>query len=135
MRIRTLFAAAGLLASTAAVAAPAATDVPAYSAVTPERLASPEDHNWLQYRRTYDSWGYSPLDAINRDNVGDLEVAWSFATGVVEAHQSPPVVNDGMMFITTPSNQVIALDARQVAFDEQRCRRGEAHDARRRGVG
>lgn len=83
-----------------------------YTSVTSARLAAPEDHNWLQYRRTYDSWGYSPLDAINRDNVGELEVAWSFATGVVEAHQSPPVVNDGLMFITTPSNQVIALDAR-----------------------
>lgn len=93
--------------------ASAAGDGPrAYPSVTDARLAAPEPHNWLMYRRTFDSWGYSPLAAINRENVAGLVPLWTFSTGVTEAHQAPPVVNEGMMFITTPRSQVIALDAR-----------------------
>ncbi|MCE2424754.1 MAG: PQQ-dependent dehydrogenase, methanol/ethanol family, partial [Pseudomonadales bacterium] len=36
---------------------------------------------------------------------------WTFSTGLREGHQAPPVVNDGLMFITTPHNHLIALDA------------------------
>ena len=83
-----------------------------YSPVTPERLTNPEPHNWLQYRNTYNSWGYSSLEDINRKNVDQLRPVWTFSTGVVEAHQAPPIVNEGVMFITTPRNQVIAIDAK-----------------------
>ncbi len=86
--------------------------IDAYSPVSSQRLLNPEPENWLLYRRTYDGMGYSPLDQINTDNVGDLVPVWSFATGITEGHQSPPIVNDGIMFITTPGAQVIALDAR-----------------------
>ncbi len=82
-----------------------------YSTVTDERLSNPEPHNWLMYRGNYAGWGYSPLDQINSGNVADLEPAWAFSTNVGEGHQSPPIVNDGVMFITTPQNQVVALDA------------------------
>src|SRR5262252_3330944 len=82
-----------------------------YSAVTDARLLSPEPRNWLMYRRTYDSWGYSPLDKIDARNVQDLVPVWSASTGTAEGHQSPPIVNDGTLFVTTPFNQVIALDA------------------------
>lgn len=82
-----------------------------YTPVTAERLRNPEPHNWLMYRRTYNGWGYSPLDQINRDNVGRLTPVWTFSTGVLEGHEAPPVVNDGRMFVTTPQNQVFALDA------------------------
>ena len=85
---------------------------PSYSSVTDERLLSPEAHNWLMYRGTYDGWGYSPLDQIDASNVGRLKVVWSFSTGANEGHESPPIVNDGVMFITTPGSQVLALDAR-----------------------
>jgi len=83
-----------------------------YTPVGQDRLLNPEPENWLLYRRTYDGMGYSPLDQIDTDNVGDLLPAWTFATGITEGHQSPPIVNDGVMFITTPGAQVIALDAR-----------------------
>ena len=83
----------------------------AYTPVTDARLLDPEPHNWLMYRRTYDGWGYSPLDQITAQNVGTLVPTWSFSTGVREGHQSPPIVNDGRMFVTTPQNQVFALDA------------------------
>jgi alcohol dehydrogenase (cytochrome c) len=84
----------------------------AYSPVTDARLTSPEPRNWLMYRRTYDSWGYSPLERINARNVGTLVPVWTASTGTNEGHQSPPIVNDGVMFITTPFNQVFAFDAK-----------------------
>ena len=84
-----------------------------YKPVTDERLISPEPENWLNYRGTYNGWGYSPLGQINAENVKKLTPMWTFSTGVREGHQSPPLVNDGVMFITTPLDQVLALDARK----------------------
>ncbi|MBI3249405.1 MAG: PQQ-dependent dehydrogenase, methanol/ethanol family [Deltaproteobacteria bacterium] len=82
-----------------------------YTPVTAERLLHPEPDNWLMYRGTYNSWGYSPLDQITTKNVDKLTPMWTFSTGVNEGHQSPPLVNNGVMFITTPKNQVLALNA------------------------
>jgi alcohol dehydrogenase (cytochrome c) len=82
-----------------------------YSPVTDERLLDPEPRNWLMYLRTYESWGYSPLNRITTRNVADLVPVWTISTGTIEGHQAPPIVNDGVMFITTPFNQVLALDA------------------------
>jgi len=82
-----------------------------YQAVTAERLAKPEDSNWLMIRRTYDGWGYSPLDQITPANVAKLKPVWVFSTGEARVHESAPVVNNGVMFVTTPNNQVIAIDA------------------------
>jgi alcohol dehydrogenase (cytochrome c) len=82
-----------------------------YSAVTDERLENPEPGNWLMYRRTYDGWGYSPLDAINRDNVRSLTPKWTVSTGITEGHEGALIVNDGVMFVTTPLNRMLAIDA------------------------
>ena len=79
--------------------------------VTDARLRNPEPENWLMYRGNYSGWGYSPLKQIDTKNVDDLVPAWTLSTGVDEGHQSPPIVNDGVMYITTPGNQVLALDA------------------------
>lgn len=83
-----------------------------YTPVTTQRLKSPEDGNWLLFRRTYDGWGYSPLQEITPANVGRLRPVWSYSTGQVEGHQAPPIVNNGVMFVATPGNQLIALDAK-----------------------
>ncbi len=83
-----------------------------YTPVTDERLRDPDDADWLMYRRTYDSWGYSPLDQITTENVSRLVPVWTLSTGVVSGHQSPPIVNNGVMFVTTPEDQVLAIDAR-----------------------
>ena len=83
-----------------------------YSPVTDARLEAPEARNWLMYLREYNSWSYSPLDQINTRNVADLAPVWMMSTGTAEGHQAPPIVNDGVMFITTPFNQVIAIDAK-----------------------
>src|SRR5712672_703827 len=82
-----------------------------YAAVTPERLKNPEDGNWLMIRRTYDGWGYSPLREITADNVRRLQPVWVFSTGETKVHEAAPIVNNGVMFVTTPNNQVIAIDA------------------------
>src|SRR5580698_3111633 len=83
-----------------------------YQTVSAERLANPEDGNWLSIRRTYDGWGYSPLDQITTDNVKSLRPVWIFSTGETKVHESAPLVNNGVMFVSTPSNQVIAIDVR-----------------------
>lgn len=83
-----------------------------YSPVSDARLLNPEPQNWLMYRGNYAGWGYSPLDQINTANVKKLVPAWTLSTGVGEGHQSPPMVNNGVMFVSTPQNQVLALDAK-----------------------
>src|SRR5262245_25109349 len=90
----------------------AAQGIDNYSGVTEARLLQPEPHNWLMYRRTYDGWGYSPLDQINTTNVKKLVPVWTLSSGLVEGHESPPIVNNGVMFITTPQSQVVALNAK-----------------------
>ena len=42
--------------------------------VTDDMLRNPPAADWLMWRRTYDGYGYSPLDQINKDNVKDLQV-------------------------------------------------------------
>src|SRR6478752_62573 len=58
-----------------------------YPPVTAERLKKPEDGNWLMIRRTYDGWGYSPLDQITPSNVARLRPVWVFATGEPKPHE------------------------------------------------
>jgi alcohol dehydrogenase (cytochrome c) len=83
-----------------------------YSPVTAQRLLKPEPENWLMIRGTYDGWGYSPLKQITSANVGKLRQVWKFDTGEMKTHQAAPIVNNGVMFISTPNNQVLALNAR-----------------------
>jgi alcohol dehydrogenase (cytochrome c) len=83
-----------------------------YQPVTTERLKHPEPANWLMIRRTYDGWGYSPLDRITPNNVARLRPVWMLSTDETRVHQAAPIVNNGVMFITSPNNQVIAMDAR-----------------------
>jgi alcohol dehydrogenase (cytochrome c) len=103
---------AGLLASTCLVTIADAGPIENYSPVTADRLKNPEPGNWMHYRRTYDGQGYSPLDQINTSNVKNLTPVWTFSTGVVEGHEAPPIINNGVMFIATPAGQVIALNAK-----------------------
>ena len=83
-----------------------------YSPVTEARLLKPEAQNWLMYRGSFDGFGYSPLDMINAGNVKKLVPVWSYSTGMLEGHQAPPIVNNGVMFVSTPNNQVLAFNAK-----------------------
>ena len=92
-------------------AAPGLALLRAYRPVTAERLKNPEDENWLMIRRTYDGWGYSPLAQITAGNVSRLRLVWSAPTGEGLPHQAAPIVNGGVMYVSTPNNQVIAYEA------------------------
>ena len=59
-----------------------------YQPVTAERLKNPEDGNWLSIRRTYDGWGYSPLDQITTANVKSLQPGLDFLD---RRNQSPRI--------------------------------------------
>src|SRR5215212_9394983 len=97
-------------------AAPTPAILRSYKAVTAEGLKNPAPGDWPMVRRTYDGWGYSPLEDITPANVARLQPAWVFSTGVTNGHEAPPIVNNGVMFVATPGNQVIALDARSGAL-------------------
>jgi len=99
---------ASLLVAGAAGSAYSASD---YTPVSDARLVNPEPANWLMTRGDYKGWSYSALDQINTSNVKNLVPVWSFSTGVDSGHESPPIVNNGVMFVSTPYSQVLALDA------------------------
>ena len=85
-------------------------EVSNYRSVDDEMLRNPPPEDWLMFRRTYDGWGYSPLDNINSDNVTDLELAWVWAMAD-GTNQPTPLVHDGIMYLTNPGNIIQALDA------------------------
>ncbi len=93
------------------VVAPMPAILQQYRTVTAERLIKPDDGDWLMVRRSYDGWGYSPLEQITPANVARLRPAWVVSTGVTNGHEAPPIVNGSVMLVATPGNQVIALDA------------------------
>ena len=82
-----------------------------YQPVTAERLLKPDEQNWLMIRRTYDGWGFSPLAEITPTNVARLRQVWRVPTDEPKVHEAAPVVNNGVMFVSTPNNQVMALNA------------------------
>ena len=83
-----------------------------YAPITAERLRQPADGDWPMVRRTYDGWGYSPLDQITPANVSRLTPAWVFSTGVNSGHEAAPIVASGVMFVSTPEHRVVAIDAK-----------------------
>jgi alcohol dehydrogenase (cytochrome c) len=111
---------AGSQPPTASSAPPPPPPTPAilktYAAVTVDRLKQADGGDWLMVRRTYDGWNYSPLDQITPENVKRLQPLWVFSTGAMNGHEAPALVNRGVMFVATPGNQVIALDAKTGAL-------------------
>ena len=105
-------AATAVVALAAGGSAASAQGIGDYKAVTQERLENPEPGNWLMFRGNYAGWGYSPLDQITAENVKELVPVWSLSTGQAEAHQAPPIVNNGVMFVTAPNNVALAIDAK-----------------------
>ena len=99
-------AASFALGVSTAQAQPAGEFVP----VTDAMLQDPDPADWPMWRRTLDGWGYSPLDQVNRDNVGELQMAWSRALpqGTQEV---TPLAYDGVVYMPTLTDIIQALDA------------------------
>ncbi len=79
--------------------------------VTETMLRNPAPGDWLNWRRTDNAWGYSPLDQINRQNVTQLQLAWSWAMDDTGANEATPLVYDGIMYLPNPRGVIQALDA------------------------
>ena len=78
--------------------------------VTEAMLRNPAPGDWLNWRRTDNAWGYSPLDQINRQNVQQLQLAWSWAMDDTGAQEATPLVYDGVMYLPNPRGVIQALD-------------------------
>ena len=112
----------------------------------PSPSARQADGDWYAYGRDAGGERFSPLDAIRRENVASLEVAWTFRTG--DAYQPPegrptafeatPLHVDGTLYLSTPVGRVIALDPvtgkQRWAFDAKPPRDKGYGDFASRGV-
>ena len=81
-----------------------------YTPVTLDELENPPASDWLMWRRTQNHWAYSPLDQINRDNVGSLRLAWAW-TMEPGMQETTPLVHDGVMFLPQACDFIEAVDA------------------------
>ena len=80
------------------------------SNVTNEMLINPPDEDWLMWRRSYDAKGFSPINNINKSNVSDLKVVWSW-TMSSGRNTSTPLVHDGVMFMHGAGSSIDAFNA------------------------
>ncbi len=78
--------------------------------VTDAMLQRPAPGDWLMWRRTLDSWGYSPLDQVTRENVADLRMVWTRALASGR-QEGTPLVYDGVMYMPQASDVIEAIDA------------------------
>jgi alcohol dehydrogenase (cytochrome c) len=80
------------------------------SPVSDTMLAAPSASDWLMWRRTYDGFGFSPLDQITKANVADLELAWTvpLESG---SNMATPLVHDGVMYLLSTHDTMLAMDA------------------------
>ena len=97
------YALAGVLALS--LAAPLA-------AQTPEDLAADASTpgNVLTYGMGYGQTRYSPLDQVDRSNVGALAPVWAYSLADTRGQESHPIIHDGVMYVTTHA-ATMALDA------------------------
>ncbi|WP_428845581.1 methanol/ethanol family PQQ-dependent dehydrogenase [Enterovibrio norvegicus] len=84
----------------------------ATSQANDELLKLQDDPNqWVMWGANYAGTRYSSLDQINAKNAKDLQVAWTFSTGVLRGHEGGPLVIGNTMYIHTPfPNKVFAID-------------------------
>ena len=81
-----------------------------FTPVTDAMLQDPAAGDWLMWRRTLDSWGYSPLDQIDRENVDQLRMVWTrdLATGTGEI---TPLAYGGVLYVPQANDIIQAVDA------------------------
>ncbi|HEX5085452.1 MAG TPA: pyrroloquinoline quinone-dependent dehydrogenase [Blastocatellia bacterium] len=106
-----------------------------------------QEGEWPAYGRDPGGSRYSPLAQINRNNVKNLKVGWTYRTGAAEvkasdarkaAFEATPILVDGLLFLSTPYNRVIALDpatgAERWTYDPQVKLAREYSEVTSRGV-
>src|SRR6202167_1480900 len=105
------------------------------------------DNGWSAYGGDAGGTRYSPLKQITRANVAKLKVAWTYHTGALQpetrlnekaAFEATPILVNGALYLSTPYNQVIALDpatgAEKWKFDPQVLRNHSYSEVTSRGV-
>ena len=78
--------------------------------VTFQDLLKSPGSDWLVYHGDYQATHYSPLPEINRENIKNLVVKWTFNITDAPNLRSSPIVHNGIMYVTV-ANEVQALDA------------------------
>jgi quinoprotein glucose dehydrogenase len=74
-------------------------------------LSGQDYKTWQDYGGGADSSHYVTLDQITKDNVKDLEIAWSYPTGDDRSYLFNPIVVDNVMYVAAANNSLVALDA------------------------
>src|SRR5438132_8233221 len=107
---RITFLAAFLILLATAIYSIARQSAGSFVPVTDVMLENPDPADWLMWRRTLNSWGYSPLDQINATNVVNLRMVWTrgMGPGIQEA---TPLVYRGVMYLANPSDLIQAINA------------------------
>ena len=67
---------------------------------------------WLNHGRTYKEQRYRPLTDINKNNVNELDLAWSFKFDTARGMEATPIIHDGVLYVSTGWSHVHAIDAR-----------------------
>ena len=71
--------------------------------VTDEMLWKPNPADWLTWRRTLDSWGFSPLNQINKSNVAQMKMTWTRGMGPGNVQEATPLIYNGVMYLPNPN--------------------------------
>ncbi len=109
------------------------------------RAQSTSAEEWAAYGRDGFGSRFSPLAQITRENVGQLQVAWTYRTGEIDAKtqqamkfEATPLMVDGTLYLSTPLGRVIALDPatgkQRWTYDAQVDKGGDWGDFANRGV-
>src|SRR5437660_526316 len=100
--------------------------------------AATDPASWLTYGRDYGNQRFSPLSGIDASNVTRLAPRWIYQSGVSATFQATPIVADGVMYVSLPFNDVVAVDARtgreQWRYQHQRRRPAMCCGPANRGV-
>ena len=85
--------------------------VEGFSPVSDAELIDPPAKDWLHWRGNSASWGHSPLDQINTENIHRLRLAWVWGMEDGDRSQPAPLVRDGTLYLPNSGNVIQALDA------------------------
>jgi len=82
-----------------------------FSALAQSSSAQSKNRDWPVYGGALEGGHYSPLTQINKSNVKQLQVAWTFDTEETGGLQTSPIVVNGVLYGLSPTQKIFALDA------------------------